>query len=257
MIRIERPLEAPDVLQTTGVQNTRENCESYDRYRNDYHDKSRKFDFDSDVYGHDSVKNALLNAQYAKCCYCESRFRATSYGAVEHFRPKGAVKQFRDQRMEYPGYFWLAYSWTNLLVSCEMCNTTYKGNLFPLENYAERARSHHYNVNVERPLFVDPSGEDPRQHIRFRRSEVTYVTERGRATIEGLGLGRSDLEEARRERLAHLESLRWIAQLENGAVIDEVEGAREQLEEAVLPSAKFSAMARDFLDGVPEVLAGA
>ena len=87
-------------------------------------------------------------------------------------------------------------------MSCEVCNTTHKGNLFPLENDAERARSHHDELNVERPLFVDPAGEDPRQHIRFRRAEVICATARGQGTIDGLGLGRSDLEEARRERLA-------------------------------------------------------
>lgn len=248
MIRIERPREAPEVLQTIGEQKTAENCESYDRHRNDYHDGSEKFGFDSNVYGHDSVKNALLRAQHAKCCYCESKFRATSYGAVEHFRPKRAVKQDKDQRMEYPGYFWLAYNWSNLLVSCEVCNTTYKGNLFPLGDDTKRARSHRDHLDAERPLFIDPAGEDPRQHIRFRRAEVVDLTERGRVTIQGLGLGRSQLEEARRERLAHLEALRWIVEIEDGATMDEVERARKQLEEAILPGAKYSSMARDFLD---------
>ena len=248
MIRIVRRREAPEVLQTIGEQKTTENCDSYDRYRNDYHDRSKKFDFDSDVYGRESVKNTLLHAQYAKCCYCESNFRATSYGAVEHFRPKRAVKQDKGQRMEYPGYFWLAYKWSNLLVSCEVCNTTYKGNLFPLEDDTKRARSHRDNLGAERPLFIDPAGEDPRQHIRFRRAEVVDLTERGRVTIQGLGLGRNELEETRRERLAHLEALRWIAELEDGATVDEVERARTQLEEATLPNAKYSSMAQDFLD---------
>ena len=30
------------------------------------------------------------------------KFRATSYGAVEHYRPKGAVQQARSQKKEYP-----------------------------------------------------------------------------------------------------------------------------------------------------------
>ena len=252
MIRIERPRESPSILQTAGERKTTENCESYDCHPNDYRDRSRKFDFDSDIYGHRTVKQALLEAQYEKCCYCESKFRATSYGAVEHFRPKGAVQRGGNQEMEYPGYYWLAYRWNNLLVSCDVCNTTHKRNLFPLEDDTERARTHRDDLEEERPLFIDPASEDPRQHICFRRAEVVYLTERGRVTIEGFGLGRSGLEEARRERLAHLEALRWIVELEGAATIDEVEGARRQLEEAILPDAKFSAMARDYFDSVPD-----
>ena len=254
MIRIERPRESPDILQTVGKRKTAENCESYDCHPEDYRDRSRKFDFDSDVYGHRSVKEALLEAQYGKCCYCESKFGATSYGVVEHFRPKGSVQQDRDQRMEYPGYYWLAYRWDNLLVSCEVCNTTHKRNLFPLGDDTERARTHQHDLEVERPLFFDPGNEDPRQHIRFQRAEVVYLTERGRVTIDGLGLGlgRSVLEEARRERLAHLEALRWIVELEDAAMVDEVEGARRQLDEAILPGAKYSAMAWDYIDSGPD-----
>ena len=251
MIRIERPQEAPEILQTTGTRKTRENCESYDCHPNDYRDSSGNLGFDRGIYGHGSVKEALLESQYRKCCYCESKFGATSYGAVEHFRPMRAVKQDRGQRLEYPGYFWLAYSWSNLLASCEVCNTTYKGNLFPIIDDSKRARSHRDDLNAEGPLFIDPASEDPRQHIRFRRAEVVYLTERGRVAIEGLGLGRSMLEEARRERLAHLEALRWIVKLENAATIDDVECARTQLEEAILPDAKYSAMALDYFDANP------
>ena len=208
MIRIERPREVPRVLQTTGKRRTTENCESYDCHPNEYIDRSRKFKFYRGVYGHKSVKLALWEAQYKKCCYCESKMRLPIDGAIDHFRPKGAVQQSSDDEMKYPGYFWLAYYWSNLLVSCNSCNTMYKRNLFPLADDAKRARSHHDDLDVERPLFVDPGGEDPRQHIRFRRAEVIHLTERGRVTIKELGLGESNLEEARRERLDHLEALR-------------------------------------------------
>ena len=71
MIRIERPQEAPEILQTTGTRKTRENCESYDCHPNDYRDSSGNLGFDRGIYGHGSVKEALLESQYRKCCYCE------------------------------------------------------------------------------------------------------------------------------------------------------------------------------------------
>ena len=248
MIRIERPAEPPEILRTSGRRKTNENCNRYDGHANDYRDGSRKFKFDGTVYGHRSIKSALLQAQSGKCCYCESRFRATSYGAVEHFRPKGAVRQCSRQGREYPGYYWLAYAWDNLLVSCDMCNTTHKRDLFPLADETARARNHHDDLNTERPLFVDPATEDPRPHIRFRGAAIVGATRRGQATIEGTGLRRSDLEEARMERLDHLGLLCQIVELEGVAPMEQVESARRKLEEAILPCAKFSAMARDFLD---------
>ena len=187
MIRIERPLEPPEVLRDKGERKTRADCESRDLHLYDYRSGSKRFKFDNDIYAHESVKSALSLAQYRKCCYCESRFGATSYGAVEHFRPKGAVQQERGEDREYPGYYWLAYSWSNLLVSCERCNTSHKGSLFPLANPELRCRSHHDDAGVESPLFVDPAREDPRQHIRFRGAAVEHLTERGRVTIRGLG----------------------------------------------------------------------
>ena len=247
MIRIERPLRPPEVLQTKGRRKTNENCNRYDRHANDYHDGSRKFEFDGAVYGHNSVKSALLGAQFDKCCYCESRFGATSYGAVEHFRPKGGVLQESGQGREYPGYYWLAYAWDNLLVSCEKCNTSHKRNLFPLGDEGVRARSHHDDLNSERPLFVDPATEKPGRHIRFRGAAVVAATRRGQATIDGVGLRRSDLEEARMERLKHLYCLRLIVELEGTVAKEKVEGARRELEEAVSPRSKYSAMAQEYL----------
>lgn len=247
MIRIERPPEPPEVLQTKGRRKTNENCNRYDVHANDYRNGSRKFEFDGAVYGHESVKSALLRAQFGKCCYCESRFGATSYGAVEHFRPKGAVQQGPGQGREYPGYYWLAYARDNLLVSCEKCNTTHKRDLFPLGDDTARARSHHDDLDAEYPLFVDPAAEDPRPHIRFRGAAVIAATRRGQATIEGMGLRRSELEEARMERLDLLRCFRQIVELEGRVAMEEVESARRKLDEAIGPRAEYCAMAQESL----------
>ena len=170
MIRIEKPIKVPPVLTTKGAEQTRKDCAAYDRYPGDYRSGSKKFDFDSNIYSAKSVKNTLLKAQHNKCCYCESKIypSSPSYSAVEHFRPKGAVKQDAGQSQEYPGYYWLAYDWSNLLISCGPCNSSHKRNLFPLMASGLRARSHHDDTKAEQPLFIHLALEDPRGHIRFR-----------------------------------------------------------------------------------------
>ena len=248
MIRIERPAGAPKILQDSGEREERIVCESYDLRADEYRSRTRTFEFKDHIYGHDSVRNTLLDAQHSKCCYCESRFRANYPGAVEHFRPKGAVQQDQGQGREYPGYYWLAYRWENLLVSCFGCNSTYKGALFPLSNPETRARSHRDDVEAERPFLVDPASEEPRLHIRFRGSACEPLTERGRKTIRVLGLYRRDLEEDRREWLAILNTHQLILRL--GGTIDGelVERARRFLENAIRPDAKYSSMARYLLE---------
>ena len=185
MIRIERPRASPEILQVAAERKTQENCEAYELHPDDYQSGARKFNFDNVIYGHESVKSTLLQAQHDKCCYCESKFGAASYGAVEHFRPKGAVQQGQGLGGEHPGYYWLAYSWSNLLVSCERCNTSHKRSLFPLANPELRARCHYDDVDRETPLFVDPAREDPRRHIRFRGPAVEPLRKEDMRRLEG------------------------------------------------------------------------
>ena len=248
MIRIARPDEAPAVLVNAGELEMRLNCELYDSNPEAYRSGVEKFSFKRSIYAHTTVKDALLCAQHKKCGYCESRFRANSPGAVEHFRPKGAAKQEPGTAKHYPGYFWLAYRWENLLVSCEVCNTSFKGSLFPILDEHTRARSHHDPLEAETGIFVDPTSEDPAHHIRFRRAEVEHLTERGLKTIQGLGLRRSELEDARAELLEPLEALITVIEELNDKVPEsKVERARIVLNRSKRPQAEFSAMMRDFM----------
>lgn len=223
------------------------NCEFYDNHPSEYRSGSMKFEFKKNIYAHDSVKNALEKAQHCKCCYCESEYQETSSGAVEHFRPKGAVQQERGKKKEYPGYYWLAYRWKNLLITCTLCNTK-KGALFPLSEPKDQARSHQDDLNKERPLLVDPASEEPREHIRFRGSAIEPLTERGHETIKVLKLDRENLEEARKKRLRELEVLRDVTKIAEKIGGYPVEQVRNFLKRAVLPEAEYSSMARCFLE---------
>ncbi len=247
MIRVHRPDEVPDVLATSGRVKRAEMEAAYDAAPAEYDARTRRFTFDAGIYGHRTVKEALVAAQHSKCCFCESRVGMD--GDVEHYRPKAGFSQGAGRRIEGPGYYWLAYEWSNLLLSCPICNQRFKRSLFPLADPAARARSHRGDTSREAPLFIDPAETDPEEHIGFRR-EIPYPVNgspRGAATIRALGLDRESLNERRRDELAELEVLHEIVRMEPGASAEWpriVENSRRILARAISDAGEFSSMAR-------------
>ena len=125
MIRVHKPDESPRILRDSGVTLTAELCRLAD--------SGEPLSFDRDVYGAAEVKQALRAAQHDKCCFCESKLGHAQFGDVEHYRPKaGAHQSATDPPAR--GYYWLAYTWENLYLSCEVCNRRHKRSLFPLAN---------------------------------------------------------------------------------------------------------------------------
>jgi uncharacterized protein (TIGR02646 family) len=253
MILIVKPSAFPLHLLRRGVKQTRLDCKSFDLCPDEYLSGRKRFPkFKNSIYNAEQVKEALLKAQYNKCCYCESRLINSRDLAIEHFRPKGEVRQMHNDTKEYPGYYWLAYEWDNLLLSCNGCNSDHKGILFPLANPAHRARSHHDDISLEQPLFVHPAQQNPRDHIRFEDDAPIAVTPIGGTTIEEIGLRRNFL---RNERLNKLRKLDIFLEIVEGAEknpqhpeLQSLAGkARAFLEAAILPSAQYSSMAQDFI----------
>ena len=218
MIQIVKPDQAPRILRDSTSRGPKESK----KLRKAHDEGQREFEFKSSIYGAKSVKNALIKAQHKKCCFCESKITHISYGDVEHFRPKGGTRQQAGDELAKPGYYWLAYDWSNLFLSCTLCNQRYKRNLFPLVDPSKRARSHHDDISLESSLFIHPAEDDPQDHIAFRE-EIAYAIDdsaRGVTSIESLGLNRADLEERRR---AQLRNVRRIKQ-----IVDVLTGMREQ-----------------------------
>src|SRR5262249_46937 len=127
---------------------------------------------------------------------------------VEHFRPKGAWQQREGTSLQYPGYFWLAYTWDNLFLSCTLCNQRYKRNLFPLRAQKHRAHPKKRDVSKEAPLVIAPS-DNREKHITFVGEMAVPVknSRRGTATIAILELNRDELVKRRRSRCAHVKAL--------------------------------------------------
>lgn len=224
---------------------------AYDRDPMGYRSNSTKFKFESTIYGAESIKKVLIQAQSKKCCFCESNVTPISHGDVEHFRPKGAFRQSPSEPEQFPGYFWLAYDWNNLLFSCQVCNQSFKKTLFPLEVPDSRARSHHDDLSAESPLFINPAEEDPEVFITFEGPVVQAVdgNRRGLVTIEHLGLGRPSLEDRRRKFFQitsqFIEIVKFAAERpEDSEAQDLAARAKEWLEEAVLDSSEYAGMVR-------------
>jgi hypothetical protein len=153
--------------------------------------------------------------------------------------------------LQRPGYYWLAYEWDNLYLSCTGCNQRHKQNLFPLENPETRATNHKQRIDREQPLFIDPGTENPAEFIEFRGEVVFAIDDnrKGEVTIKSLKLKQRSLPEARLQRLNLLKGLHGIVTLaanqpSNIELQKEAQKATELLEKAVRDNAEFSAAAR-------------
>lgn len=171
-----------------------------------------KLSFDSGIYGDSTVKDHLKQDQHNKCAFCEQTLNG-DFGDVEHFRPKGGYKNKEEDNLMQPGYYWLAYDWNNLMLSCSTCNRRHKKNLFPLLD--ETARNiEHRNISNETPLLINPVSENPSDHICFERhiikSQITDGVEDpvGKTTIETFKLNdREDLVARRQQRWKEYEHI--------------------------------------------------
>ncbi|AWN42517.1 hypothetical protein [Methylobacterium durans] len=255
MIRIAKG-PAPQHLTVAGAAEARRHCADYEADAAGYDTGRSKHAIAEGIYAHRTVRQALEQAQHGKCCYCEAQpEKPYAFLHVEHWRPKSYSQQARRGKALRPGYYWLAYDWDNLLLSCHFCNSSNKGNVFPLFNPAARARNHNGDVAAERPMLLKPDGpEDPRDHIGFHEEIPFGKTPAGVETVQILGLDKA--EHAGRQRLlqnlkdAHGYVTRYRDRTSPEA-LEVVAMARAFLAHAVRPDAPFSAMASAFVDRNP------
>jgi uncharacterized protein (TIGR02646 family) len=106
-----------------------------------------------------SFKKPLEELFHDKCAYCESHLQTVAFGVVEAFRPKSI-------------YWWLAYEWENMLLSCEVCNVA-KANRFPIMGKVAKPGVRGRDLLAEQPLLLDPCLDLPEEHLAFKeRGEV-------------------------------------------------------------------------------------
>jgi hypothetical protein len=109
-----------------------------------------------------ALREAFARYSHDKCWYVECKNLGTD-DDIDHFRPKLGVKEAPD----HPGYYWLAFEWTNLRLSCHRANrlrmnpetgeTGGKAEHFPLFNELTRAQGPGDNLSEEIPSLLDPT----------------------------------------------------------------------------------------------------
>ncbi len=94
------------------------------------------------------------------------------------------------------------FDWLNHLLACSYCNSSQKGSRFPVDASGN-------------PLLIDPSAEDPFDHLALSLSLGEYRprTDKGTSTISVLGLNRAVLVLGRQQaRTVAAQALRaWYA----------------------------------------------
>lgn len=125
-------------------------------------------------YRQEDVKKALEMMYTDHCCYCEAIIGISTYGRIEHLKPK-SLAQFHKY----------SFDWDNLHWCCEVCNTSYKKQKW----------------NFEYPI-LDPSLDNVKEYLRMNLQTGEYEeidgNPRARTTIEDTGLNREKLVRARR-----------------------------------------------------------
>lgn len=177
----------------------------------------------------DDVREPLWNLHRGKCCYCERKREIKRESDIEHYRPKSTI----TDEDGHPGYWWLAYEWSNYLFSCKPCNQTHKKNHFPLLPDSLRAAGPEDDFSVERPVILNPIDDNPEDCISYDwwsgggiyvKALGTDEERRGLETICILGLNNQHLMEERSELLTLLSNLANIMivmrQVDNASEIE-------------------------------------
>ncbi|MFE8605668.1 HNH endonuclease family protein [Archangium violaceum] len=182
-------------------------------------------------YGSKKTKEALFLAQHEKCAWCE-RLTDFSSAPVDHYRPKdGAWRNLPEEKrcVDAGHYWWLTWTWSNLLFSCARCNDAgHKANYFPLRSTMVPAAA------PLAPLPLPPPSP---------------IVEEGRATIEILKLDELAGRAQGHVRYQLLPSIEEVEQhLKDGRTQQAHRRWKRFLEDNLSPSAEWTAFTWHALD---------
>ena len=176
---------------------------------------------------------------HGKCAYCESSILDQSLINIEYFRPRDGAMGL-DGSFSPDHYWWLVFEWSNMLPSCQLCDSA-KAQRFPVARTRAAAGALGTKLDLEQPFLLDPCKDDPELHLFFARNGfVSSVTPRGRCAIEVLALNREPLVQMRFQQIEDLhETIR--------SVIEGMQTAIHRLREALSSSAPFLAAKRQLV----------
>jgi len=179
---------------------------------------------ESDCKIYRKVKLQLLELYEFKCCYCESKLSGTE---IEHFRPKSE-------------YYWLVFSWDNILPVCSQCNKNKNKGFFTefpkivtdaiITVIQAQNKIHNYN-ELEKPLLVNPEIDtildDTLSFEKNGTMKSSNEFDKFSKTIELLKLNRPELLRHRKKMFDELH--KKIAGLAIVAREDEITNAQKKI----------------------------
>ena len=175
-----------------------------------------------------------------KCWYTEASDKVSNYD-VDHFRPKGTIKQYKSTTNCTDGYWWLAYEPGNYRLSGIIPNrplkdmkdgvTKGKHNYFPIRPGSQIALSENDDEDAEFNYLLDPTKEFDVTLLTFDNTgsaipsypNSTWEYERAFVSIELYNLDFYKLKSARKKVWDRCE--RTINEIQN-AIIDRNFGDR-------------------------------
>ena len=147
--------------------------------------RSKAINAKSDVWR--AAEPAIQKASHGKCWYCESR-QDRSDMPVDHFRPKNSV----SEAVGHPGYFWLAFDWTNFRYSCTYCNSRRrdvvsgteggKQDHFPIIPPPPHARCE--TDPKDRAKLLDPTNDSDTKLLTFLANGFPRSAKRDPASVD-------------------------------------------------------------------------
>ena len=201
MIKLERidpvngsPITVPSSLNSRNTITRRNELIAHGAWKNDT--RYRR------PYKNDDVRAALMLFSFNKCCFCEQILTIATATTVpddsfsrEHFRSKSK-------------YWWLAYSWDNLLSVCTACNGA-KEDAFDINGTfrpylpTDLANIHTlaeiYN-RTEQPNYIHPEFDNPETLIEYRANGTIFSSDsKGTNTILAYNLDRIELQRLRKK----------------------------------------------------------
>jgi hypothetical protein len=211
----------------------------------------------------------LLDQFHNKCWYSEAA-DCVSPDHVDHFRPKGRVKQELGGTTA-EGYWWLAFDWRNYRICGHLLNSK-KGDLFPISEGERCKPGNEVSLRLEAPILIDPISDQARL-ISFDIDEdgcVAVLAAKSTAaeearvekTIEILGLNARDKLNKKRktkwdDAMQHIADFVG-AQATHGAqclAMIQQATAKSELRKLVAYEAEFSSVAEACVDkNAPEAL---
>ena len=202
------------------------------------------FSFDPAIYAGTAVVDALVELFMNKCAFCESAVGLTAPPQVVQLRPTQAALDL-DGKIAADHYWWLAYEWENLYLSCPHCARV-RGTRFPVAAPRARPGVIGPKLDAERPLLLDPCRDAPEQHLLYLSdNKVVSDDERGRTTCEMFDLNRPALVTARRDarRVLEVEFERALKRRRE----PDADLPRATLQRLLDPSREFAAMRRQYV----------